>query len=62
MIDYPTDTLQLVEPFLMHHNPEEFAQTSLGGQGQIAQWLMRLVPVLSSQREEACSIAAFHFW
>ncbi|XP_021955057.1 NAD(+) hydrolase sarm1 isoform X7 [Folsomia candida] len=56
-----SNTLQLVEPFLMHHNPEEFAQTSLGGQGQIAQWLMRLVPVLSSQREEACSIAAFHF-
>lgn len=57
------DTLQLVEPFLTSHNPEDFAASnSFHSQGQSIQWLERLVPVLSSQREEACSLAAFHFW
>ncbi|CAL8120493.1 unnamed protein product [Orchesella dallaii] len=57
-----SNTLQLVEPFLNSHNPEEFgASNSFHSQGQSIQWLQRLVPVLSSQREEACSLAAFHF-
>ncbi|CAG7823163.1 unnamed protein product [Allacma fusca] len=55
------DTLQLVEPFLTQHDPEEFAKNISHGEGQSVQWLEKLVPVLSSQREEARSLAAFHF-
>lgn len=55
-------TLDLVEPFVMTHNPSEFAKSNLAhAHGQSKQWLKRLVPVLSSNREEARNLAAFHF-
>lgn len=55
-------TLNLVEPFVSTHNPYEFAQTMAAHRrGQSKNWLQRLVPVLSSKREEARNLAAFHF-
>lgn len=55
-------TLDLVEPFVSSHNPEEFAKSSTSHiHGQSQNWLHRLVPVLRSKREEARSLAAFHF-
>lgn len=55
-------TLDLVEPFITSHNPYEFAKSNLAyAHGQSEQWLRRLVPVLSSKREEARNLAAFHF-
>lgn len=55
-------TLDLVEPFVLSHNPSEFAKSNLAhAHGQSKNWLQRLVPVLSSNREEARSLAAFHF-
>lgn len=55
-------TLDLVEPFVMSHNPSEFAKSNLAhAHGQSKHWLERLVPVLSSNREEARNLAAFHF-
>lgn len=55
-------TLDLVEPFVLSHNPEEFAKSSTSHiHGQSKNWLLRLVPVLRSKREEARSLAAFHF-
>ena len=55
-------TLNLVEPFVTTHNPSEFAKSNLAhAHGQSKQWLQRLVPVLSSKREEARNLAAFHF-
>lgn len=55
-------TLDLVEPFVTSHNPSEFARSNLAhAHGQSKSWLMRLVPVLSSKREEARNLAAFHF-
>lgn len=57
-------TLDLIEPFIEKwaHSPSEFAKTSANhAHGQSKQWLQRLLPVLSSQREEACNLAAFHF-
>ncbi|KAH9501705.1 Sterile alpha and TIR motif-containing protein 1 [Dermatophagoides farinae] len=55
-------TLDLCEPFVMSHNPEEFAKSSISHiHGQSKNWLARLVPVLMSKREEARSLAAFHF-
>ncbi|XP_014300815.1 NAD(+) hydrolase sarm1 isoform X2 [Microplitis demolitor] len=54
--------LDLLEPFVTSHNPSEFAKSNLAhAHGQAKQWLERLVPVLSSKREEARSLAAFHF-
>lgn len=54
--------LDLVEPFVTTHNPSEFAKSNLAhAHGQSKQWLERLVPVLSSNREEARNLAAFHF-
>ncbi|XP_074101883.1 sterile alpha and armadillo motif isoform X2 [Cotesia typhae] len=54
--------LDLIEPFLTSHNPSEFAKSNLAhAHGQAKQWLEKLVPVLSSKREEARSLAAFHF-
>lgn len=54
--------LDLVEPFVMSHDPSEFAKSNLAhAHGQSKHWLQRLVPVLSSNREEARSLAAFHF-
>lgn len=57
-------TLDLIEPFIEKwaHSPSEFAKTSANhAHGQSKQWLQRLLPVLSSNREEACNLAAFHF-
>lgn len=55
-------TLDLVEPFVTSHNPSEFAKSNLAhAHGQSKFWLQRLVPVLSSKREEARNLAAFHF-
>lgn len=55
-------TLSLVEPFVNSHLPEEFANyTDAHRHGQSKSWLKRLVPVLNSKREEARSLAAFHF-
>lgn len=55
-------TLDLVEPFVTTHNPYEFAKSNLAhAHGQSKHWLQRLVPVLSSKREEARNLVAFHF-
>ncbi|XP_053625123.1 NAD(+) hydrolase sarm1 isoform X3 [Plodia interpunctella] len=55
-------TLELVEPFVTTHNPSDFAKSNLAhAHGQSKNWLQRLVPVLSSKREEARNLAAFHF-
>lgn len=55
-------TLDLVEPFVTSHNPSQFAKSNLAhAHGQSKHWLQRLVPVLSSKREEARNLAAFHF-
>ncbi|CAL1284299.1 unnamed protein product [Larinioides sclopetarius] len=55
-------TLDLVEPFVTGHSPEEFAQSTVAHvHGQSKNWLLKLVPVLYSKREEARSLAAFHF-
>ena len=56
------DTLSLIEPFVSSHLPEEFANSTVAHRhGQSRDWLERLVPVLSSKREEARNLAAFHF-
>ncbi|CAG0922906.1 unnamed protein product, partial [Notodromas monacha] len=55
-------TLDLVEPFVTSHSPEEFAYSTVSHvHGQSKTWLKRLVPVLLSKRKEACALAAFHF-
>lgn len=55
-------TLSLVEPFIRNHDPVEFARSDLAHiHGQSSDWLLRAVPMLSSKREEAQSLAAFHF-
>ncbi|GBN10412.1 Sterile alpha and TIR motif-containing protein 1 [Araneus ventricosus] len=55
-------TLDLVEPFVTSHSPEEFAKSHVGHvHGQSKNWLQRLVNVLDSKREEARNLAAFHF-
>lgn len=55
-------TLNLVEPFVTSHNPSDFAKSNLShAHGQSQNWLAKLVPVLSSKREEARNLAAFHF-
>ncbi|XP_068142851.1 NAD(+) hydrolase sarm1 isoform X4 [Drosophila tropicalis] len=54
--------LDLVEPFVTTHDPSAFAKSNLAhAHGQSKHWLKRLVPVLSSNREEARNLAAFHF-
>lgn len=55
-------TLELVEPFVTSHDPDAFAQSTVAHvHGQSQSWLHKLVPVLDSKREEARSLAAFHF-
>lgn len=57
-----SETLNLIDPFVTSHTPSKFAKSNLAhAHGQSHQWLERLVPVLSSIREEACNLAAFHF-
>ena len=53
-------TLSLVLPFIDAHDPQEFAVMDTSHQhGRSSGWLRRLVPVLSSKREEAQALAAF---
>ena len=55
-------TLELVLPFVSSHSPMEFARMDLWHRhGRSRDWLRRLVPVLSSKREEPQALAAFHF-
>ncbi|GAB1608167.1 NAD(+) hydrolase sarm1 [Argonauta hians] len=55
-------TMELVLPFIENHTPTEFAQSDQSHQhGCAREWLTRLIPVLSSKREEAQALAAFHF-
>ena len=55
-------TLGLVEPFLQSHDPIQFARSDQAHMhGQSPDWLRRLVPLLLSRRDEAQSLAAFHF-
>lgn len=55
-------TLGLVEPFVRSHDPIQFARSDQAHMhGQSQDWLRRLVPLLLSRRDEAQSLAAFHF-
>jgi hypothetical protein len=55
-------TLALVLPFITSHTPMEFAQMDLWHRhGRSHEWLERLVPVLTSKRQEPQALAAFHF-
>ncbi|KAK4307576.1 hypothetical protein Pmani_020660 [Petrolisthes manimaculis] len=55
-------TLNLVEPFVMNQIPDQFANSTVAHRhGQSHNWLLRLLPVLRSKREEARNLAAFHF-
>ncbi|XP_012940317.1 NAD(+) hydrolase sarm1 [Aplysia californica] len=55
-------TLALVLPFVDSHDPAEFGQQDTSHRhGRSPGWLKRLIPVLSSKREEAQALAAFHF-
>ena len=57
-----TKTLDRVETFLQTKNPVDFAETySNYDQNHGSGWLERLLPVLTSNREEAKNLAAFHF-
>ena len=54
--------LDLIDPFVQSHTPQDFANTSAKlSYGQSRNWLVRLIPVLLSHRDEARNIAAFHF-
>ena len=52
-------TLDLVLPFVRAQDPVQFTRSRVHGNSE--EWLKRLVPLLVSQSEEACSLAAFHF-
>ena len=55
-------TLDLVMPFITSTKPSTFAKSDISHQqGRDNNWLERLVPLLFSRREEAQSLAAFHF-
>ena len=55
-------TLELVMPFINSTKPSSFAKSDTSQQqGKDHMWLERLVPLLQSRREEAQSLAAFHF-
>lgn len=55
-------TLGLVEPFIRQHDPIKFGKSDYAHMhGQSKDWLSHLVPLLRSKREEAQSLAAFHF-
>ena len=55
-------TLELVLPFVSSHSPMEFARMDQWHRhGRSRDWLRRLVPVLTSKREEPQALAAFHF-
>lgn len=55
-------TLDLVIPFLNSTKPSTFAKSDFSHkQGRDKMWLKRLIPLLSSRREEAQALGAFHF-
>ena len=55
-------TLGLVEPFIRSHDPIKFGKSDYAHMhGQSQDWLSHLLPLLRSKREEAQSLAAFHF-
>ena len=55
-------TLELVKPFILTHDPADFAKSDIAHiHGQSKDWLSHLVPLLDSKVEEAQSLAAFHF-
>lgn len=55
-------TLELVMPFINSTKPSSFAKCDTSQQqGKDHMWLERMVPLLQSRREEAQSLAAFHF-
>lgn len=55
-------TLDLVMPFISSTKPSSFAKSDFTHkQGRDKVWLRHLVPLLSSRREEAQALAAFHF-
>ncbi len=55
-------TLELVKPFILNHDPADFAKGDKAHlHGQSKDWLRHLVPLLESKREEAQSLSAFHF-
>ena len=52
----------IIEQFISHHAPSEFSQIPHSKfYGQSKDWLKKFTPILDSFREEAKSIAAFHF-
>lgn len=58
------DTLDLIDPFVTTHVPADLVEIgALVGPvlGQGRRWLQCLVPVLSCDRREAYTLAAFHF-
>ncbi|XP_060840962.1 NAD(+) hydrolase sarm1-like isoform X2 [Rhopalosiphum padi] len=58
------DTLNLIDPFIATHFTADFDRIArmIGRcQGEDCRWLQRLVPVLSCDRREAHTMAAFHF-
>jgi len=58
------DTLNLIDPFIATHFTADFDRVDkmIGRcQGEDCRWLQRLVPVLSCDRREAHTLAAFHF-
>ncbi len=55
-------TLGLVKPFILTHDPADFARSDMAHiHGQSKDWLGHLLPLLESKVEEAQSLAAFHF-
>ena len=54
-----TDSFKQVMPILAKLNPTEFSEFMSIGKSKA--WLLRLLPVLNSEREESKNLAAFHF-
>ena len=52
----------IIEQFISHHSPSEFSTTPHSKfYGQSKDWLKKFMPILDTFREEAKSVAAFHF-
>lgn len=57
-----SSTLDLVEPFVLSHEPQRFAESTTAHiHGQSASWLRKLIPLLESKSQEARNLACFHF-
>ena len=54
-----TDSFKQVMPILAKLNPSDFSEFMSIGKSKA--WLLRLLPVLNSEREESKNLAAFHF-